>query len=228
MLSQPSQIHLFEKNYYFVWDVGQGLWTTHYSKGRCVHYDMGGEYAPLNEIIHLCQHSENIIHITHADKDHINFVKPFVKSVKNHCFANSPQQLHFKLKKKDLKKCRELANSAIYVPTTKQKKALNDTSQVFIINETILNPGDSPKSREMRWAQKKSLNRIAVLILGHHGSLTSTSPYLLKKLRQLKYTIASARKAKYGHPHGLIQIRLQKNKTPVISTNDWGSLVIEL
>lgn len=70
------------------------------------------------------------------------------------------------------------------------------------------------------------LKSVRVLALGHHGSRTSTSKDLLKELPNLKLAIASARKRRYGHPHRETVEALGKFKVPILSTEDWGNIVI--
>ena len=100
----------------------------------------------------------------------------------------------------------------------------NDLSWVQFDSGFLL-PGDSTKSAEKIWSNDfKNISETKVLVLGHHGSRTSTSAALLNKLPHLQMTIASARKARYGHPNTEVLQRLRIKKTPVLKTEDWGSI----
>ena len=217
-------------NYLVIWDVGQGQWVTLKTKNTCLHIDMGGEYFPRNEIEKLCSHADNAIYFSHADNDHINFYNYFSLRFKKYCVANTPPQLKNKLKTKKIPKCKNKyqENQIIYQSKKQNPKSLNESSSVFLISGFLLNPGDSTSQAEKKWRQHKSLSSTHILLLGHHGSKTSTSHELLDKLPHLKWSIASARKRKYGHPHGIVDLKMKLNKTPIISTQNWGSIWLEL
>jgi len=214
-----------------LWNVGQGQWLTYIKNNYCYHMDMGGEFNPKNKVLKYCRFKKNWIYISHADRDHINFYKNFTQQVEHHCLVNpNPNFFKFtKVNKKNVTLCPSKHNSpiaTIYNPQLKMTKNRNELSKVFIIENKILNPGDSLNKNERYWAKKEELKYIRVLILGHHGSLTSNSDFLLKKLPNLKYSLASARKKRYGHPHGRISLKLKLNKTPVLSTEHWADIFI--
>ena len=117
----------------------------------------------------------------------------------------------------------------IYSPYNKKsKKNPNELSKVFTWNKKVLLPGDSLAKNELYWSKKLAKMKIEVLILGHHGSATSTSNRLLKKLPLLRLAIASARKNRFGHPHPDVYNRLTRKGVPLISTEKWGNIIIEL
>lgn len=195
--------------------------------------DMGGEFAPLHKIIKHCKYKNNRIYISHADRDHINFYGRFTKSIKSHCLVKPGNDfLKFaKLSKKTASLCPKQNNTPIkiiYNPRQKKVKNRNELSKVFIIEGQVLNPGDSLNKNELSWARNQNLKNITILILGHHGSLTSNSNYLVKKLPLLKFSITSARKKRYGHPHGRVRLRFKLNQTPVLSTEHWSHISIYL
>lgn len=228
--------HLLTNNYthqLIVWNVGQGQWLTYIKNNHCYHMDMGGEFAPLRRVLKYCKQKDNIIYISHADRDHINFYGQFTKNVKFHCLVkpNDDFLRLAKLNKKKVTLCPKQINSpikTIYSPRHKKVKNRNELSKVFIVEGKVLNPGDSLNKNELSWARKNKLKNITILILGHHGSLTSNSNYLIKKLPLLKLTIASARKKRYGHPHGRVRLRFKLNQTPVLSTEHWSHISISL
>jgi competence protein ComEC len=111
-------------------------------------------------------------------------------------------------------------------PSTVTKKR-NDTSTVIQIQNFLI-PGDSPSQKEKIWAKNiLPNNKIEILILGHHGSKTSSSEVLISRLSHLKMAIASSRSKKYGHPHKKVIERLKKHRLNVIRTEDWGTLMIQ-
>lgn len=115
-----------------------------------------------------------------------------------------------------------------FIQSKRNKKTPNSQSLVYLINSSTLIPGDSPSKSEDIWG-KQILNpaKIRILILGHHGSRTSTSIQLLAKLNLLKMLLVSARKHKYGHPHVETISKAKLYKYPLIKTESWGNIFIE-
>jgi competence protein ComEC len=66
------------------------------------------------------------------------------------------------------------------------------------------------------------------LVLGHHGSRTSTSEALLTHLSGLKQALASSRMARFGHPHAEVRTACRKHGVALISTEAWGHVILEL
>jgi competence protein ComEC len=89
-------------------------------------------------------------------------------------------------------------------------------------------PGDSPIDQEKLWIHNFKLNRARILILGHHGSQTSTGKDLLKSLKRVRLAIASSRHRRYGHPHMKTQTALRARAIPLLTTEEWGTIRIEL
>lgn len=208
-----------------VWNVGQGQWFTVISKDLCYHFDMGGEKAPLKAIQHHCELRKNIVFLSHWDWDHISFLKAKqLRSLKNICVAQKPQGLASQSKKRLLasyKPCTGEHPLPLWSPL--KFRSPNDSSHVFIFQKWLL-PGDSPKKQEKIWRQKTELHQVRYLLLGHHGSRTSTSDDLLQSLPHLRVAIASARFQKHGHPHPQVQGRLRMRKVPLLKTEDWGNI----
>lgn len=110
------------------------------------------------------------------------------------------------------------------------RSSANDASRVFLLPAArALIPGDSTTAKEAQWSPRLAQPAsIRLLVLGHHGSRTSTSPGLLQRLRGLKQAIASARFARYGHPHASVAKRLRLHRVALVSTEDWGTLRFEM
>lgn len=46
----------FSKNYFVIWNVGQGQWTSVISSNECLHFDMGESIFLIKKFIHFaCQ-----------------------------------------------------------------------------------------------------------------------------------------------------------------------------
>lgn len=232
------------ENYFVVWNVGQGQWTTLVSPVSCTHIDVGGE-----TLIHLkknlellCKYKGNRIYLTHWDWDHISFVRFLSESFPEVCLARGPAVLTTdKRKLSVLKTVKSCPGETSEVPVLDanssnplygrviSKRNSNQSSQVFYLSSVkILVPGDSPTSQEKVWAQNPEAKKATGLILGHHGSRTSTSEYLLKQLSRLKWAVCSSRKQIYGHPNADVIVRLHRKKLPLLSTEIWGNIIFEL
>lgn len=163
---------------------------------------MGGEFYP-NKVDKECQSQINYVWISHKDWDHYSFLKKF--SYRHYLIENSK------------------ILQPIYNPKKYQSK--NDSSKIFLLDQKILVPGDSSKRQERLWQSLLRDKKVQVLILGHHGSKTSTSKELINRLNStIKYALCSNRKAKYGHPHTVVLKKLKENDIPLSCTNDWGNI----
>ena len=114
----------------------------------------------------------------------------------------------------------------------RRKGEKNSKSWVYSFAGVLI-PGDSPKKSELQWIRNlpnQSLKRHQIygLILGHHGSKTSSSEELLNKLPHLKWAVASAREEKYHHPHPSVRARLKAKKIPLLRTEDWGHIKFQV
>jgi len=221
------------KSYFIIWNVGQGLWTSLVEQKTCYHFDMGGEKSPLHQVKKHCALKENRIYLSHWDWDHISFVLKARKVLKRACLAIPPFGISSAHKMKILeayKKCDSLsskdfsAQELTHFTESDLGKKTNALSHVLLVQKNILIPGDSTSPEEKIWSYEKGLLQTRLLVLGHHGSKTSTSEELLSHLPRLKIAVASARQARYGHPHFEVLERLKKHRIPVLRTEDWGNI----
>jgi competence protein ComEC len=222
------------RKFWIVWNVGQGQWSTYIDEDTCHHFDMGGEKNPLPRVARLCRSKMNRISLSHWDLDHISFTRNSGRVLKNACIETPPLGTASTRKKlllaglpsctpEDHQHARELSDfSRVSLP----QKA-NDLSHVFLVARKFLIPGDSTVRQESIWSQHGEISSTRFLLLGHHGSRTSTSEELLSHLPHLQTAVASARFAKYGHPHLEIVQRLKKHHIPLLKTEDWGHLWFE-
>ncbi|MBC7464511.1 MAG: hydrolase [Bdellovibrio sp.] len=216
-----------------VWDIGQGQWVTHVLTDECIHYDIGGELGSFQNIrkslTRVCGAKKNFILLSHWDFDHYLNLSSLAQVAPDLCWLDQPAltKINKSIKKLlglNIHTCTTLPSVKINRWSPSQAKSSNDFSSVHL-DSGFLMSGDSPIQKEKMWARELTdISHSKILILGHHGSRTSTGADLLKYLPNLKMAIASARKKKYGHPHKETLARLSKNKTPVLKTEDWGSI----
>ncbi len=209
---------------FVVWDVGQGAWSTYVDEQQCLHFDMGGEHFPWHQILSLCQNKENQIYLTHEDWDHVNGVFFFSKKVRKLCLYFPRHLQRSGLQK--VSKCVDRHKRVDILSHGTENSDRNSSSVIYLLRGQVLITGDAPRQQEKLWAYRVPRN-LKVLLLGHHGSQTSTSKKLLARI-QPKVAIASARQAKYGHPHPKIKSRLTKKKVPMLRTETFGSIFIKI
>lgn len=229
-LSASPLYHLSPHQYFIVWNVGQGQWTTFVDAESCLHFDLGGEFFPWKKIRKLCQQKQNKIYLSHWDWDHIGGLSrwPWSWSRNKTCLALRP------LGKSSPKKMRLLSSfpfcknteQAVRLWTPPSAKDSNSRSHVIRF-QNILLPGDSPTSQEKIWILSPLVQDVTVMVLGHHGSATSTSAALLARLPGLRLAVSSARWRRYGHPHPDVQARLRLARVALVRTEDWGNLLFQ-
>lgn len=218
----PQHLSEHPPHLFVVWDVGQGLWSTIVSKKLCLHFDMGGEYFRHSaKLIQYCGHKKNQIALSHMDHDHIRFVQKINRRF-DVCIVNK-HQLPIHTSIKNIASCRQPKDlEQMYTSTFSYK----NESHVYSWKNEILAPGDAYKKQERRLAQN-NLTRIRFLLVGHHGSKTSSDKSFIASLPKLKQALVSARKPKYGHPHIFTRDVFKKNKIPLIETHVFGTLIYE-
>ncbi len=223
-----------------IWNVGQGLWVTIVSLDSCTHVDMGGEKVDWKKVAKVCGNkTSNKVVFSHWDLDHISFAERASRQLPGFCVATPPRGPATPQKTEIFARflnCPESSSrepskafpvSEIkFAPTGKKIKA-NDMSRVYLGHSTLF-PGDSTAKQERIWSRFILPQNLKYLVLGHHGSKTSTSLNLLKKLPQLQLAIASARKKRYGHPHRSVVKNLRDFGVATLSTEQWNNIVIEL
>lgn len=208
---------------FIVWNVGQGQWTTEISPQECRHFDMGGEHNPLLSVSRLCRNKKQSLFLSHWDWDHVGFVQKYSRMHSKLCLAIAPVGPSSPRKQNLLKNLKPCPLSESIFHLGQQKKLSNDQSHIFM-SSSILIPGDSTTKMEKLWARNLP-SKIHGLVLGHHGSRSSTGPFLLQHLPQLKWAVSSSRFQRYHHPHSQVIQRLQNYHIALLRTEDWGSLV---
>ena len=240
----PHPLTVESRNLNVVWNIGQGQWFTQVTPLSCAHFDAGGEHSVINSVMKLCANKTNTLFLSHWDYDHISFVGSLARRLSNICLINRPagEASLGKLRLlKNLPPCLKHPNFLIldrpandYVSRSQQRKdghhkklrprsRANDLSQVAVAHGWLI-PGDSPIKNEMKWLEYVPAKQVKFLLLGHHGSRTSTSRELLLHLNHLKVAVASSRSARYGHPHFEVRRRLSNALVPLLRTEDWGSI----
>ena len=160
--------------------------------------------------------------------DHISFVRAARIRLPNFCLLNRPVGASSARKMQivdSISPCKMLSPFAQWVNPTGPK---SNAKSWVVIFQHVLAPGDSSRAEESRWISRLPLAEVSILVLGHHGSLTSTSSALLENLKNLKMAVASARFRRYGHPHREVVDELNRVRVPLLRTEEWGTIHIML
>lgn len=102
----------------------------------------------------------------------------------------------------------------------------NDNSFVLRIrhgSRTVLLMGDAEREEEGRLLSSVADLRAELLKVGHHGSRTSTSPWLLARVKPTIATISSGARNRFGHPHASTLASLREHGIRVLRTDLSGS-----
>lgn len=218
-----------------VWNVGQGQWVTVVTPLQCYHFDVGGEFFPWQKVASQCTRKKNFLFLSHWDWDHIGALsKPAMKKyLPDLCVALAPVGKSSDRKMRlvsSLQSCaqRDLFLSAHrWLPSTQGETKISPNALSSVTQlRGVLFPGDSTTAQEKLWQALPWVARTRFLILGHHGSATSTSESLLKHLSEVTMSVSSARWSRYRHPHSRTLARLLEARIPNLRTEDWGNIWI--
>lgn len=212
-----------------VWNVGQGQWVTLISEKTCQHFDMGGDRPVSASFLQICRSRTNALFVTHYDFDHIGQIKKNMRLL-DLCLAQAnaadPRKIFLPDRKCPLESSQNVVS---WIPKKQPTKDYNSLSQIFLVHGHVLITGDSPKRKEKIWSRElKGIREVDILVVGHHGSRTSTSENLLQVLPRLNLTVASSRHSRYGHPHAEVIARLQQHHVPLLTTEKMGNIAIRL
>lgn len=107
------------------------------------------------------------------------------------------------------------------------EKDRNDNSIVVLVKSnatTALLMADVSVAVE----EQLDLPDVDVVVVGHHGSKTSTSWKLLTQTQPSLAAISVGADNHYGHPHPSVLERLENHRVPIHRTDQDGALVVEL
>ncbi|MBX3021934.1 MAG: hydrolase [Bdellovibrionales bacterium] len=212
-----------------VWNVGQGQWVTLVDNRGCWHFDTGGERPPWKEVMRLCRARRNFLTYSHWDWDHISFTGGLKNFLPQVCVLHPPVGRASPRKMRLLRGLRACAEREVFTSwSDPHGRNANGLSRV-VWWRGVLIPGDSTRVEEKFWVHAfKQLRETRILILGHHGSQTSTSNALLDRIPYTLAAVASARFRRYRHPHKRVERDLQLREIPLLRTEEWGHLIFDL
>ena len=179
--------------FWVVWHVGQGQFVSYVDNHTCYHFDAGGEFFDDKKFRKYCKTKSNIFSFSHWDWDHIGLTRKLARNVLKSCrlyLPNGPSVFRKRQFLSILPACRNVTNIPFYAYSPKGPiKTSNNWSRVFF-NSYIIIPGDGSKKTDQKWLPilKSSFDeKIKYLILGHHGSKSSTSKELIRSFKKRRH-----------------------------------------
>lgn len=180
---------------------------------------------------------------THPDADHIGGLDTVLKSFKvemvyapkishttitfkDFLLAVKNEGLSIKEAKADVALSLDGVSARFVGPVKTYDDDLNNWSAVLHLTygkNAFLFTGDAEKKSEADMLDAMQLLKADVLKVGHHGSISSTTPAFLKAAAP-KYVVISVGKNSYGHPAGTILNRLKSAKAAIYRTDLNGTI----
>ena len=90
----------------------------------------------------------------------------------------------------------------------------------------VLITGDMYQEMERRLVQLANLPRLEVLVVGHHGSRTSTSVELLEATSPAVAIVSAGLDNQHGHPHPEVKVRLHQFGSSIYRTDRSGHITV--
>lgn len=211
-------------------DVGQGLATLIVKNGKGILYDTGpawqsGNMAELEILPYLQREGitlEKLI-LSHDDNDHAGGASAILKTYPNVEFITPSQRNYWENYRTFCTAGRDWdwqeLHFQILSPHSIVERADNAHSCVILVDDgkhSVLLTGDAEVKNEQIFA--RTLGKIDMLQVGHHGSKTSTSEYLLSQIRPDVAIISSGLWNPWKFPHYSVIERLQRYKSAVENT----------
>lgn len=230
-----------------VLDVGQGQCVLLQSKDACYMVDCGGgsgTMAASTEIRALWSNGfyrlDGII-LTHFDKDHVNGVSPFLTQMKADqlYLPDAPDKDDFRETiEENFTGSVNVINERSVLPCGQGKITIFPAYSGSTSNETglcilfqaaecdILITGDRSKTGELQLMEQTELPDLEALIVGHHGSASSTGLDLLRATMPDVAVISVGKENYYGHPEDETLARLELFGCKILRTDQDGTIII--
>jgi len=123
------------------------------------------------------------------------------------------------------------ARVQILWPTGARAEDLNDVSVVLRVDygeSSALLTGDIGPGIEQHLIERRTLSRIVLLKVAHHGSRRSTTPEFLRQTKPSVAVIECGTGNSYGHPHYETLARLILNQVLTYRTDQHGEVSVRL
>ncbi|QPB42334.1 DNA internalization-related competence protein ComEC/Rec2 [Rodentibacter haemolyticus] len=217
-------------------DVGQGLATLIVKDGRGILYDTGaawqGGSMAESEILPYLQREgiepDKLI-LSHDDNDHSGGTRAILKAYPHLELVSSSEKTYGETDRTSciVGKSWQWRGISFRVlsPEKSVARADNVDSCVILIDDgqyRVLLTGDAETKNERFFA--RTLGKLNVLQVGHHGSKTSTGEFLLAQTQPDISIISSGRWNPWKFPHSSVTERLTRYKSAVENTAFSGQI----
>ena len=116
---------------------------------------------------------------------------------------------------------------SLFAPVSQEGGNKSCVSVLFTAAECdTLITGDLGQEEELKLLAAHDLPELEILIVGHHGSAGSTSPWLLARLHPQAAILSVGEKNPYGHPSAEVLDRLAQAGCAILRTDRLGSILI--
>ena len=231
-------------------DVGQGLSVLLECDGHFALYDGGGpDYSSTVVSFLRKRRVENLDYViaSHYDEDHINGLIGAMNAFEVDTVLSPDYEADtyiYRSFSKTMERKRlipvhpaagetfSLGKAVLTVLSPLKTFYIEENSYSLVIHaayidSSILITGDATVENEeemvQRW-KKTGLLSSGLLVLGHHGSSSSTSELLLRYAGKEGAVVSCGRNNSYGHPSFRVMELLRKRKIPVYRTDRQGDL----
>lgn len=226
-----------------IFDVGQGLAVYGSTKESSWLYDTGaqfrsgfslGDAVVAKNILAFEGRSLDLLFVSHSDNDHAGGEAGLRRKIKPLLtYAGQPRESHH-TNCHTLNGWHSLGGEDRWRVFNYQMDNASDNNQSCIVQiemagKTILLPGDIDKKAETLLLDIYGVElKSDVLIVGHHGSKTSSSNKWLIQVDPQLAIVSSGFKNRFKHPHANVIRRFQQLSIPLFNTADSGAVEVNL
>lgn len=208
--------------------------------------------AKLSKVMPFADRSLDLVILTHRDQDHIGGASLLFETYEIDNILMTDQssetslslELDRKIERSNLNKIiahrgqRFIldADRKIYLDILFPNRNISDfeSNETSIVSKlsygqkSFLFVGDSTIYNEslIVWNEQDKTIDSDILLLGHHGSKTSSSLFWLEKVSPDLAIISAGKNNRFGHPAEEILDRLSKSKTPKLITFEEGNITL--
>ena len=227
-------------------DVGQGLATVVRTRAHTLVYDAGPAYGPdfnTGQAVVVpflrgqgVRHLDRLV-VSHGDNDHIGGVPSLLKEYTvDRVEAGVPERLTMRW----ARQCRRgerwrwdgVEFSILHPDTLRYDKGNNASCVIRIETQNgtrVLLTGDIEAVAEQGLLQRSYDRLFAdVLVVPHHGSLTSSSPAFVEAVRPQYALFATGYRNRYRFPHKIVIDRYRKSGAMLFDTAVHGAVTLRL
>jgi len=191
-------------------------------------------------------HALDFLILTHFHQDHINGLDQFLRRVEVHRLLIPEREEGHPAKDRVLASAAEwdvpvyfirsdtiypfdTGTLTIFAPLGGRMHSENERGLTVLASAgdfDVLIMGDLYATMERRLVQLVDLPDIEVLVVGHHGSRTSTSYELLYATTPTVALISLGLDNQHGHPHSEVMVRLHRFGSSIYQTDRSGTITV--